>query len=76
MGTKVQLMKLFFKWIKQQLRIKHLLGNSENAVQPHVWCTLTNNVLIGLVRKELQVRALMSACLPILSVYVFEKTER
>ncbi len=67
--------ELFFKWIKQHLRIKHFLGNSENAVKTQVWCAVATYVLIAIVRKELQLEASMYTCLQILSVSVFEKTK-
>jgi hypothetical protein len=67
--------ELFFKWIKQHLRIKHFLGNSENAVKTQVWCAVATYVLIAIVRKELQLEASMYTCLQILSVSVFEKTQ-
>ena len=67
--------ELFFKWIKQHLRIKHFLGNSENAVKTQVWCAVATYVLIAIVRKELQLDASLYTCLQILSVSVFEKTK-
>jgi len=67
--------ELFFKWIKQHLRIKHFLGNSENAVKTQVWCAVATYVLIAIVRKELQLETSMYTCLQILSVSVFEKTQ-
>ncbi len=67
--------ELFFKWIKQHLRIKHFLGNSENAVKTQVWCAVATYVLIAIVRKELHLEASMYTCLQILSVSVFEKTQ-
>ena len=67
--------EMFFKWIKQHLRIKHFLGNSENAVKTQVWCAVATYVLIAIARKELQLEASMYTCLQILSVSVFEKTE-
>ena len=67
--------ELFFKWIKQHLRIKHFLGNSENAVKTQVWCAVATYVLISIVKKELQLEASLYTCLQILSVSVFEKTE-
>ena len=67
--------ELFFKWIKQHLRIKHFPGNSENAVKTQVWCAVATYVLIAIVRKELQLEASMYTCLQILSVSVFEKTQ-
>jgi hypothetical protein len=65
----------FFKWIKQHLRIKKFLGNSENAVKTQVWCAVATYVLIAIVKKELQLDASLYTCLQILSVSVFEKTE-
>lgn len=67
--------ELFFKWIKQHLRIKHFLGHSENAVKTQVWCAVATYVLIAIVKKELQLDASLYTCLQILSVSVFEKTE-
>jgi hypothetical protein len=67
--------ELFFKWIKQHLRIKHFLGTSENAVKTQVWCAVATYVLIAIVKKELQLDASLYTCLQILSISVFEKTE-
>ena len=49
--------ELFFKWIKQHLRIKRFLGTSENAVKTQVWCAIATYVLIAIVKKELQLDA-------------------
>jgi hypothetical protein len=65
----------FFKWIKQHLRIKRFLGTSENAVKTQIWCAVATYVLIAIVKKELQLDASLYACLQILSVSIFEKTE-
>ena len=67
--------ELFFKWIKQHLRIKHFMGNSENAVKTQIWCAVATYVLIAIVKKELQLDASLYTCLQILSVSVFEKTQ-
>lgn len=67
--------ELFFKWIKQHLRIKKFLGNSENAVKTQIWCAVCTYVLVAIVRKELQLNASLYTCLQILSVSVFEKTQ-
>jgi len=67
--------ELFFKWIKQHLRIKKFLGNSENAVKTQIWCAIATYVLIAIVKKELQLKASLYTCLQILSVSVFEKTQ-
>ena len=64
----------FFKWIKQHLRIKKFLGNSENAVKTQIWCAVSTYVLIAIVKKELQIDASLYTLLQILSVSVFEKT--
>jgi hypothetical protein len=67
--------ELFFKWIKQHLRIKRFLGTSENAVKTQIWCAIATYVLIAIVKQELQLDASLYTCLQILSVSVFEKTE-
>lgn len=67
--------ELFFKWIKQHLRIRHFLGNSENAVKTQIWCAVATYVLIAIVKKELQLPASLYTLLQILSVSVFEKTQ-
>jgi len=67
--------ELFFKWIKQHLRIKKFLGNSENAVKTQIWCAVSTYVLIAIVKKQLQLDASLYTFLQILSVSVFEKTE-
>ena len=66
--------ELFFKWIKQHLRIKRFIGNSENAVKTQIWCAVSTYVLIAIVKKELQLDASLYILLQILSVSVFEKT--
>ena len=66
--------ELFFKWIKQHLRIKRFIGNSENAVKTQIWCAVATYVLIAIVKKELQLDASLYSLLQILSVSVFEKT--
>lgn len=67
--------ELFFKWIKQHLRIKRFLGTSENAVKTQIWCAVATYVLIAIVKKELHLEASLYTCLQILSVSVFEKTQ-
>ena len=67
--------ELFFKWIKQHLRIKKFVGTSENAVKTQIWCAIATYVLIAIVKKELQLNASLYTCLQILSVSVFEKTQ-
>ena len=67
--------ELFFKWIKQHLRIKRFLATSENAVKTQIWCAVATYVLIAIVKKELNLDASLYTCLQILSVSMFEKTE-
>ncbi len=67
--------ELFFKWIKQHLRIKRFLGNTENAVKTQIWCAIATYVLIAIAKKELQLKSSLYTCLQILSVSVFEKTQ-
>ena len=66
--------ELFFKWIKQHLRIKRFLGTSENAVKTQIWCAVATYVLIAIVKKERRLDASLYTLLQILSVSVFEKT--
>ena len=66
--------ELFFKWIKQHLRIKRFLGTSENAVKTQIWCAVATYVLIAIVKQELRLEASLYTVRQILSVSVFEKT--
>ena len=66
--------ELFFKWIKQNLRIKAFFGTSENAVKTQVWIAISVYVLVAIVKKELQLERSMSEILQIFSVSLFEKT--
>src|ERR1039457_2935787 len=65
--------ELFFKWIKQNLRIKHFFGTSENAVKTQVWIAICVYVLVAIVRKELKLELSLSQILQVLSVNVFEQ---
>ena len=67
--------ELFFKWIKQHLRIKRFLATGENAVKSQIWCAIATYVLIAIVKKELKLKTSLYACLQVLSVSIFEKTE-
>ncbi len=67
--------ELFFKWIKQHLRIKKFLGTSENAVKTQIWCAVSTYVLIAIIKKELQLNASLYTLLQILSVSIFEKSQ-
>lgn len=66
--------ELFFKWIKQHLRIKSFYGNSDNAVKTQVWIAVSVYVLIAILKKELGSKLSLSEILQILSVNTFEKT--
>jgi Transposase DDE domain/Domain of unknown function (DUF4372) len=65
--------ELFFKWIKQNLRIKHFFGTSDNAVKTQVWIAICVYVLVAIVRKELSLELSLSQLLQVLSVNVFEQ---
>jgi hypothetical protein len=66
--------ELFFKWIKQHLRIKAFYGTSENAVKTQIWIAVSIYVLVAIVRKRLGLDASLYQILQILSVTLFEKT--
>ena len=66
--------ELFFKWIKQHLRIKAFYGTSENAVKTQIWVAVSVYVLVAIVRKRLTLEASLYQILQILSVTLFEKT--
>lgn len=65
--------ELFFKWIKQHLRIKRFYGTTENAVKTQIWTAVAVYVLVAIVKKELHLEASLYSLLQILSVTVFEK---
>jgi len=65
--------ELFFKWIKQHLRIKRFLGTSENAVKTQIWSAVATYVIIAIVKKRLSLSASLYTLLQILSVSIFEK---
>jgi transposase len=65
--------ELFFKWIKQHLRIKKFYGNSENAVKSQIWIAVSVYVLVAIVKKRLNLDASLHKLLQILSVTQFEK---
>ncbi len=66
--------ELFFKWIKQHLRIKAFYGTSENAVKTQIWIAVSVYVLVAIVRKRLGLEMSLYQILQILSVTLFEKT--
>jgi IS4 transposase len=65
--------ELFFKWIKQHLRIKQFYGISENAVKTQIWIAVSVYVLVAIVRKRLRLEVSLYTLLQVLSVTVFEK---
>jgi len=65
--------ELFFKWIKQHLRIKKFYGNSENAVKSQIWIAVSVYVLVAIIKKRLNLDASLYTLLQILSVTLFEK---
>jgi hypothetical protein len=66
--------ELFFKWIKQHLRIKAFYGTSENAVKTQIWIAVCSYLLVAIIRKRLKLDASLYTMLQILSVSLFEKT--
>lgn len=66
--------ELFFKWIKQHLRIKSFFGTSENAVKTQVWIAISVYVLVAIIRKRLALESSMYETLQILSLTMFETT--
>ena len=66
--------ELFFKWIKQHLRIKKFYGTSENALKTQIWIAISIYVLVAIVKKQLKLEGSLYRILQILSVTLFEKT--
>ena len=66
--------ELFFKWIKQHLRIKAFFGTSENAVKSQIWIAISVYVLVAIIKKRLDLTTDLYAILQILSLTLFEKT--
>jgi IS4 transposase len=65
--------ELFFKWIKQNLRIKAFFGTTENAVKTQIWIAISAYVLIAIIKKRLQISSEIYTILQILSLTLFEK---
>ena len=65
--------ELFFKWIKQHLRIKQFFGTSENAVKTQIWIAVSVYVLVAIIRKKLNIDASLYTLLQVLSLTLFEK---
>ena len=65
---------MFFKWIKQHLRIKAFYGTTENAVKTQIWIAVSVYVLVAIIKKRLRLEASLYTILQILSVTIFERT--
>ena len=65
--------EIFFKWIKQYLRIKTFFGTSANAVKTQIWIAISVYVLVAIVKKELKIGLSLGEILQILSIILFEK---
>jgi Transposase DDE domain len=66
--------ELFFKWIKQHLRIKKFYGTSENAVKSQIWIAISVYVLVAIIKKKIATNASLYTLLQIFSLTLFEKT--
>jgi hypothetical protein len=66
--------ELFFKWIKQHLRIKAFFGTSQNAVRSQIWIAVSVYLLVAIIKKRLRIEASLYTILQVLSLTVFEKT--
>src|ERR1019366_6989727 len=66
--------ELFFKWIKQHLRIKAFYGTSETAVKTQIWIAVSIYVLVAIIRKRLELDASLYQILQIFTLTLFEKT--
>jgi IS4 transposase len=67
--------ELFFKWIKQHLRIKAFFGETENAAKTQIWSAVCVYVLVAIVKKRLAIKASLYEMLQILSLTLFEKNQ-
>ena len=67
--------ELFFRWIKQHLRIKAFYGTSQNAVKTQIWIAISIYVLIAIIKKQLGLKPELYKILQILSVTIFDKTD-
>jgi IS4 transposase len=67
--------ELFFKWIKQNLRIKTFYGTSENAVKTQIWIAISVYVLVAIVKKQLRIERTLNEILQVLSITLFENDE-
>jgi IS4 transposase len=67
--------ELFFKWIKQNLRIKAFYGTSENAVKTQIWIAISVYVLVAIIKKQLRIERTLNEILQVLSITLFENDE-
>ena len=65
--------ELFFKWIKQHLRIRSFFGTFENAVKSQIWIAISVYALIAIIKKQLKIKAELYTILQVLSLTLFEK---
>ena len=65
--------QLFFKWIKQNLRIKTFYGTSENAVKAQIWIAVSVYLLVAIMKKRLKIEASLYTILQVMSVTIFER---
>ena len=65
--------ELFFKWIKQHLRIKSFYGTSENAVKTQIWIAVSVSVLVAIIKKRLKIETSLYNILQVLSLTLFKK---
>jgi len=66
--------ELFFKWIKQHLRIKSFYGTNENAVKTQIWIAVSTYVLVAIAKRRMDLPASLYTILQVVSVHLFEKT--
>ena len=67
-------MELFFKWIKQHLRIKSFYGTNENAVKTQIWIAVSTYILVAIAKRRMALQPSLYTILQVLSVHLFEKT--
>jgi len=67
--------ELFFKWIKQNLRIKAFYGTSENAVKTQIWIAISVYLLVAIIKKQLRIERTLNEILQVLSITLFENDE-
>jgi IS4 transposase len=65
--------EIFFKWVKQHLRIKSFFGTTENAVKTQIWIAISVYVLVAIIKKRLKINVSLYTILQVLSLTVFEK---